>query len=213
VAIATLQEDAADALPQRVGLATPACLDRKPLQRLVLLRRQRGKRTIMDTGTARLFAQYRAWADELTYAAVAALPPGEATKQRPTLFKNMIGTLNHNYLIDRVWQAHLEGRDHGFTARNLVLHADLAELRAAQQTITRWYIDWAAAQSEATLAEPVRFRFIGGEESTMRRGAILLHVVNHATYHRGWIAEMFFQVPAQNPATDLPVFLSDPARR
>jgi len=36
----------------------------------------------MDTGTARLFAQYRAWADELTYAAVAALPPGEATKER-----------------------------------------------------------------------------------------------------------------------------------
>jgi hypothetical protein len=24
---------------------------------------------------------------------------------------------------------------------------------------------------------------------------------------------MFFQVPARNPATDLPVFLSDPARR
>ena len=74
-------------------------------------------------------------------------------------------------------------------------------------------IDWAAAQSEATLAEQVRFRFIGGEESTMRRGAILLHVVNHATYHRGWIAEMFFQVPARNPATDLPVFLNDPADR
>lgn len=167
----------------------------------------------MDTGTARLFAQYRAWADELTYAAVAALPAGEATRERPTLFKSMIGTLNHNYLIDLVWQAHLEGRDHGFTARNLVLHADLAELWAAQQTITRWYIDWAAAQSEATLAEQVPFRFIGGEESTMRRGAILLHVVNHATYHRGWIAEMFFQVPARNPATDLPVFLNDPAYR
>ena len=67
----------------------------------------------MDTGTARLFAQYRAWADELTYAAVAALPPGEATRERPTLFKNMIGTLNHNYLIDLVWQAHLEGRAAG----------------------------------------------------------------------------------------------------
>ena len=114
----------------------------------------------------------RARADEITYAAVAALPPGEATKERPTLFKNMVGTLNDNYLIDRVWQAHLEGRDHGFTARNLVLHADLAELWAAQQAMTRWYIDWAAAQSEASLEEQVRFRFIGGEESAMRCGAI-----------------------------------------
>jgi len=36
----------------------------------------------------------------------------------------------------------------------------------------------------------------------MRRGAILLHVVNHATYHRGWVADLFFRVPAKNPTTD-----------
>ena len=65
----------------------------------------------MDAATACLFAQYRAWADTLTYDAVSALPQGEAEKPRPTLFKTIIGTLNHNYLIDRIWQAHLEGRD------------------------------------------------------------------------------------------------------
>jgi uncharacterized damage-inducible protein DinB len=162
----------------------------------------------MDAKTARLFAEYRAWADTLTYDAVAALPPGEAEKQRPTLFKTMIGTLNHNYLVDRIWQAHLEGREHGFTARNLILHAELPALRAAQDEINRWFVDWSAAQSDASLAEIVRFRFIGGAEGAMSRGAILLHVVNHATYHRGWIAEMFFHVPARNPTTDLPVFLA-----
>ena len=50
----------------------------------------------------------------------------------------------------------------------------------------------------------------------MTRRDILLHVVNHATYHRGWIADMFFQVPARNPTTDLPVYLGrlrlDPTR-
>jgi uncharacterized damage-inducible protein DinB len=46
----------------------------------------------------------------------------------------------------------------------------------------------------------------------MTRGEILLHVVNHATYHRGWVAEMFFQVPARNPATDLPVYLRELSR-
>lgn len=163
----------------------------------------------MNTETARLFAAYRAWADRLTYDAVAALPQGEAEKQRPTLFKTMIGTLNHNYLVDRIWQAHLEGREHGFTARNLILHAELPALRAAQDEINRWFVDWSAAQSDASLAEIVRFRFIGGAEGAMSRGAMLLHVVNHATYHRGWIAEMFFQVPARNPTTDLPVYLAE----
>jgi uncharacterized damage-inducible protein DinB len=161
----------------------------------------------MDASTARLFAQYRAWADTVTYEAVAALPPGEAEKERRTLFKTIIGTLNHSYLIDRIWQAHIEGRDHGFTARNLILYAELAALWNAQQAMNRWWIDWSAAQTPASLEETVRFRFVGGAEGAMTRGAMLLHVVNHATYHRGWIAEMFFDVPARNPTTDLPVFL------
>jgi uncharacterized damage-inducible protein DinB len=160
-----------------------------------------------DPSYARMLARYRLWADQLVFDAVAALPPGEATKERPTLFKTMVGTLNHNYLIDLVWQAHLEGRDHGFQARNVVLHEGLAELRTAQQALSQWYIDWSDRQSAQSLAEVVHFKFIGGEESAMSRGDILLHVVNHATYHRGWVAEMFFQVPARCPAADLPVYL------
>ena len=162
---------------------------------------------MIDLDNARLLARYRQWADRLTFDAVAALPPGEADKQRPTLFKTMIGTLNHNYLIDLVWQAHLEGRDHGFKARNVVLHDGLPELRKAQQDINQWYIDWSDRQSRQTLDETVHFQFIDGDRAAMTRSDILLHVVNHATYHRGWIAEMFFQVPARNPTTDLPVYL------
>ena len=119
----------------------------------------------------------------------------------------MIGTLNHTHLVDLIWQAHLEGRDHGFPALDLVLHDGLPELWKAQQAIDRWYIDWSDRQSAQSLEDMVHFKFIGGEPSAMSRGDILLHVVNHATYHRGWVAEMFFQVPARNPATDLPVYL------
>src|SRR5271168_2215886 len=110
-----------------------------------------------DTRTIRRLTRYRAWADKLTYDAVAALPPGEATKERPTLFKTIIGTLNHNLVIDLIWQAHLEGRDHGFKARNLVLHNDLAALRDAQQAINRWYIEYGAALAEPKFDETVPF--------------------------------------------------------
>jgi len=37
----------------------------------------------------------------------------------------------------------------------------------------------------------------------------LRHVVNHTTYHRGFVADLFYQVPAKPPVTDLPVFLRD----
>ena len=109
-----------------------------------------------DLNNARLLARYRMWADRLTFDAVAALPPGEAAKERPTLFKTMIGTLNHNYVIDLIWQAHLEGRDHGFQARNLVLHDSLPELAAVTREARIFVgVDSAPMHIAAAMQTPV----------------------------------------------------------
>jgi uncharacterized damage-inducible protein DinB len=158
---------------------------------------------------ARLLARYNAWANRLTFDAVAGLPEGEATRPRQTLFKNIVHMLNHNYVIDRIFQAHLEGREHGYTARNTPDHPPLAELWDAQQEIDAWYVAWSDAQTDATLEHTVRFTFVGGGQGAMTRGEILLHITNHTTYHRGYIADLFYQVPARVPTTDLPVFLRD----
>src|SRR6516225_9829231 len=167
---------------------------------------------MVGTETARMLARYNAWADRLIFDAVAALPAGEAEKERPTLFKTMIGTLNHNLVVDLIWQAHLEGRAHGFTARNTILHAERGALWDAQRRVNDWTIAWSDRQSEGSLAERCPFTFIGGEEGVMSRGEMLLHIVNHTTYHRGWVTAFFYQIPAKPPTTDLPVFLRDVAR-
>src|SRR5262249_23606538 len=106
---------------------------------------------MVGTRTVRMLAHYKAWADKVMFDGVAALPPGEAERERKTLFKTIIGTLNHSYVVDLIWRAHLERREHGFKARNIVLHSDLPALRLAQQTMNAWFIDWAAAESEASL--------------------------------------------------------------
>jgi uncharacterized damage-inducible protein DinB len=161
------------------------------------------------TAQARMLARYNAWANRLIYDAVAALPPDEATKQRPTLFRNMVHTLNHNYVIDRIFQAHLEGRPHGYDARNTPEHPPLAELRRAQDELDAWYVAWSERVTDAELDEIVPFTFVGGGEGRMTRFEILLHLVNHTTYHRGFVADLFYQVPARPPTTDLPVYLRD----
>ena len=156
-----------------------------------------------------MLARYNAWANRLIFDAVAALPPGEAVRERQTLFRNMVHTLNHNYVIDRIWQAHLEARAHGYTARNTPDHPPLAELWHAQQEIDRWYIEFFAELSTDELAREIDFTLIGGHRGRMSRGDMLLHVVNHTTYHRGFVADLFYQVPARPPTTDLPVFLRE----
>lgn len=163
----------------------------------------------MTRNEARTLTRYNAWANRLIFDAVASLPVEEAVKPRQSLFKNMVHTLNHNYVIDRIFQAHLEGREHGYTARNTPEHPPLAELWTAQQVLDDWYVKWSDGLNERTLGETVRFSFVGGGEGAMTRGEILTHLVNHTTYHRGFVAEMFYKLPARPPTTDLPVFLRD----
>jgi uncharacterized damage-inducible protein DinB len=159
--------------------------------------------------TLSMLTRYNAWANRVMFDAVAALPEGEATKPRTSLFRNMVHTLNHNYVIGLIWQAHLQQREHSFTARNTPDHHSLEELRRSQELLDAWYISQSDSLPQAALAERLSFTLIGGNKGEMSRAEMLLHIVTHCSYHRGFVADLFFQVPARPPTMDLPVYLRE----
>ena len=165
---------------------------------------------MITSKTARMLARYNRWSNDVFFKAVAEIPHEELMKPRQTLFKNIVHTLYNNYVIDSIFRAHLEGRDHGYTARNTTEPPAFEELRRKQSEIDAWYVDWSDSLNDAALDETVRFTYVGGGDGAMTRGQILMHVVNHTSYHRGFAADMFFQIPGKRaPTTDLTVFLRD----
>jgi uncharacterized damage-inducible protein DinB len=154
-----------------------------------------------------MLMRYSAWANSELFASLAKLPEDELTKRQPIVFGSILRTLNHVYSMDLVWQAHLQGRAHGFTTRNPPDSPPFAELRAAQAAIDAWYVRYAEELSDGDAEASIHFIFIGGGPGALSRDAILLHVVNHTTYHRGHIADMMNHIPAPPPTTDLPVYL------
>lgn len=165
---------------------------------------------MISTRAARMLTRYNAWSNKVWFDAIAALPPGEATKERGSQFKNMVHTLNHIYVIDLIWQAHLEGRDHGITARNTPDHPPLDELWRKQQAIDTWYVNWSDALTAAAIDERRTVTLIGGNRVSMSRGEMLLHLYHHTGYHRGFVGEMLCEVPGcRPPVTDMPVFLRE----
>ncbi|HEX7219670.1 MAG TPA: DinB family protein [Burkholderiales bacterium] len=153
--------------------------------------------------------RYKAWANELVFAAAAQLPEAELSAPRKIVFGSLLRTLNHVYAMDEVWRAHLEGRPHGYTTRNPEACPPLAKLGEAQAAMDEWYVRYA--DSGFDVNEVVDFRFIGGGPASMARRDILLHVANHGTYHRGNVASMMYQAGVAPPTTDLPVFLKRPS--
>jgi uncharacterized damage-inducible protein DinB len=162
-----------------------------------------------DTRHVKMLTRYKAWANELIFSMVGDLPIEEATRQRATRFGNMIHTLNHVYVIDRVFQAHLEGRKHGYAGRNTATHPPLAELLSAVRVLDKWYIEYADASTPEELDRTIHFEFIGGGNGAMTCHEMVIHIVNHGTYHRGLVADMMYQAGVTPAATDLPVFLRD----
>lgn len=111
---------------------------------------------MFDPDGARSLARYKAWADDPTLSAVAALP-GEAAQERATLVKGIIGTQIHSYVVDLIWRIHPEGREHGLTARNVVSHPSLDALTAARQKANDWLLAWSETQSATSVREVVSF--------------------------------------------------------
>lgn len=157
----------------------------------------------------RLLTRYSAWANARLFEALARLPAGEVTARRHHGAHSMVGTLGHAWVVDQIWQAHLEGRPHGYSSRQPEVEPALAQLQLDQAALDQWYIAYADGLDAARHEEVVAFRFVDGGEGAMRRGDILLHVVNHKTYHRGYVAQMLYEAGSRPPVMDLPVFLRD----
>ena len=157
----------------------------------------------------RMLTRYSAWANGRMFDALATLPKGEATAVRATIFGNMVNTMNHDYVVDLIWKGHLTGVPHGFTKRITDTEPTLDELRRAQAEIDAWYVAYADNLSESLHDEIVQFKFVDGGAGAMTRGDMLLHIVNHKTYHRGVVADMLYQALSKPPVMDLPVFLRE----
>jgi len=152
---------------------------------------------------------YKAWANELTYDAVEALPPGEDQSPRVTRWESIAYTLSHVMVVDDIFRCHLEGRLHAYTFRNIDARLPTTAIRERQRELDHWYRNLASRLDDAALEDVVTFEFVGGGQGAITRAEILMHVVNHATYHRGLVSDMMCQIPADMPANDLPVFLRD----
>ncbi len=155
--------------------------------------------------------RYKQWANDLLFAAAKELTEAELTAQRSIVFGSVLRTLNHTYAIDLVWQANLLGQPHSFSTRNPDECPSLEQLLTDQNELDEWFIGYAQALTNANEEEEVNFTFVGSGPGTMTRRDILLHVVNHGTYHRGNVTGIMYDCAVEPPTTDYSVFLKQRA--
>lgn len=152
---------------------------------------------------------YMAWGNDVVLNNAAQLPTVELMEPRDALFDSIAGTFDHILLIEEIFQAHLEGRSHSHTSRKRAEELPFNEVATRLRAMDQYFVDLSIKWTDEDLAEVIEFEYVGGGDGAMTREDILLHLSNHATYHRGFVSTLMYPFKLNGAANDLTVFLRD----
>lgn len=151
-----------------------------------------------------LFA-YNAWANRLIFDAAAALPEAQYLRDLKSSHGGIHGTLAHIVWAEQLWlhrwlrkanPAVPQGKDLG----------TIAEVRARWEEVEAERGAFLARLSEAQLDETRVVKPSAGGEHVHTFRQMLLHTVDHSSYHRGQVVTMLRQLDTVPPVTGLIYF-------
>jgi uncharacterized damage-inducible protein DinB len=155
----------------------------------------------MTPAEARLHLRYSAWASIQLVEVVRSVPDADFEKPVGISHGSLLGTLAHVLWADWMWFNRIAGLNSESMERP-------AQTREALETIwpgiqEKW-IEWAEHADEAEINRVVEYiSILDGKLTRVPAWQIILHVVNHATLHRGQVMGMLRQMGIAPPHTDL----------
>jgi uncharacterized damage-inducible protein DinB len=147
-----------------------------------------------------LFA-YNRWADDRILAACRGLSQDAYTRELPSGMTALRTTLVHLAAATQAWSRRIRGEP--VTA--LASETDLPAVEDAVRVLRETHDAFAHLASTLTpqrLAGIFSYRNLKNEEKRLPLWAVLRHVVNHASYHRGQVAVKLKRLGVDPPATD-----------
>lgn len=159
-----------------------------------------------DIGPAcQLHLNFMKWADQTMLAALSQVPCDQVIEDLGNSFKSMLGTLSHVYLAEWVWIKRLRG-DSTAKITDVEAPADLNALEQAWPALHQLWSDWSLSLSSEQWQTPLVLRSMQGTEFPLPYWQVVMHLVNHGSYHRGQVATMLRQSGIKPPGTDLVTF-------
>lgn len=147
------------------------------------------------------FYEYNRWAHERTLETAAELTREQYERQVPGSFPSLRATLEHVLATEVVWLSRWEGHSLG-EAPDFTGLGDATALARLWTTFWHRQFSFMTALADDELTRPVAIRTRSGIETVQPLGETMLHVVNHASYHRGQAASLVRQLGGTPVGTD-----------
>lgn len=150
--------------------------------------------------STRLLA-YGAWANALMLEAAAKLPEEQLHATVCSSFPSVGATLAHIIAAEWTWLCRWLGESPA--PPGPTTQPSLGELEAQLAALQSRRSLYLSGLSNGDLAGVVNYRTWSGNACSDSLSDLILHVVNHSSYHRGQLATLFRQLGHVPPSTDL----------
>jgi len=147
-----------------------------------------------------LFA-YNRWADRLVLEACRKLTPEQLVAEPSPGWSSVHTTIVHIAIVTEGWLRGVAGE----TVETVPTPEQLPTVDDVERLLDRAYETFEKILPTLTperLSAPQTFRS-RGRAAVLPPWAVLRHLVNHATYHRGQVASKLKRLGVDPPATDL----------
>ena len=141
----------------------------------------------MDVKTIQFLWQYMVHADEQIAEAAGTLSEEGYRREQNISFGSVHKLLLHAVAAQQVWLKRLRGETAQYEEQP---YATLAEVVSAWRQVDGDLLNFAAGISPERLQAAVNFHTRAGQPYAIATWALMLHVADHATYHRGQLNSM-----------------------
>lgn len=162
----------------------------------------------MTATEARTLIQYTGWASRKVLAAAQQLPEDQRHQATGISHESIAGTLSHIYWADRAWFERVATPGSALPSPAAWTDAE----QAWPDLLKRWE-QWSEGLVDGDLERDVQYKSLAGTPASTRLDHIVMHVVNHATLHRGQVMGMIRQLGVQPPATDMIYYFREQAAK
>jgi uncharacterized damage-inducible protein DinB len=163
---------------------------------------------MIDSGYVRRMARYNRWQNANLYGVADTLPDEERRRERGAFFGSIHKTLSHLLWADRIWMSRFSSdvpKPDGSIPESVAMYPDWDGLKQERVAFDETMIGWADRVDAAWLAGDLAW-YSGALKRDMSgpKWALVTHMFNHQTHHRGQVHCLLTQAGGKPHTTDLP---------
>ena len=162
-----------------------------------------------------LFAEYNRKVNEEMLLILKTVTPERLLETGNYYYSSVMGLLNHIMLGDIIWLRRFADnfapvsyfneklKGYQFTALNIILFDTVEALLKHREKLDGYLTELVHALTEEDLARTVNYNDFHGVPQQKHAYAMLLHVFNHQTHHRGEITLLLDEMGVDNDYSNL----------